>query len=297
MTEQERKRAILKKLDELISKGKEEEGDISQERVDSIVNKLANLVSEYNDEAFLDVMENISVTINVLRVYAFSVSSIIDMMETTAEVFVAPINKQIFSILNSYISSLKQVIQIVKRYPIILGLTNEQIEHKFQLLSDCGFEPSEIEKLLAVEPRVLLLKPEVIRAQIPLLRSKIDKAESAKTIKIGIIDFETLLSLVSGRMYTNSMKKVTDAINYMAEDTVDTMGYTFLSVFETVQQVLQEKYPQIGELASAEQLFNPDERRKFIAEQKAIFGDSFQLEPMQDEIVRRLGEQTGKGQL
>lgn len=98
-------------------------------------------------------------------------------------------------------------------------------------------------------------------------------------------DLGTVLTVTSGRLFT-SMDNVYDILNYLSNDEIYT--HQIPRVMTVAKSYVLERYPQLDGVGKDVVINNKQDVETFIDEQKSIYGDSFGLSPMTDEIYQHI---------
>lgn len=91
-------------------------------------------------------------------------------------------------------------------------------------------------------------------------------------------DLGTILTLTSGRLFTG-MEELYDVLNYLTNETISTVQLP--AIMEIVNPYVLSLYPQLKGVGADLVINNIGDVRKFVDEQKKIYGDSLPLSPIE----------------
>ena len=98
-------------------------------------------------------------------------------------------------------------------------------------------------------------------------------------------DLGTVLTVTSGRLFTK-MDNLYDILNYLSSDEIYT--HQIPRVMKVAQSYVLEKYPQLDGVGKDVVINNEQDVKTFIDEQKNVYGDSFGLSPMPNEMYQHI---------
>ncbi len=98
-------------------------------------------------------------------------------------------------------------------------------------------------------------------------------------------DLGTVLTITSGRLFTN-MDNVYDILNYLSNDEIYT--HQIPRVMKVAQVHVLGRYPQLDGVGKDVIINSEQDVKAFIDEQKGIYGDSFGLSPMTEEMYQHI---------
>lgn len=98
-------------------------------------------------------------------------------------------------------------------------------------------------------------------------------------------DLGTVLTITSGRLFTD-MDNVYDILNYLSNDEIYT--HQIPRVMKAAQSHVLGRYPQLDGVGKEVVINNEQDVKTFIHEQKEIYGDSFGLSPMSEEMCQHI---------
>ena len=93
-------------------------------------------------------------------------------------------------------------------------------------------------------------------------------------------DFATMISIISGRMFT-SMEKLYDALNFLTQETIYT--HQIPKILPPSAKHILKTYPELEDIGKDVIINSEEEAERFIKSLSQIFGNEFTLEPMSDE--------------
>lgn len=97
-------------------------------------------------------------------------------------------------------------------------------------------------------------------------------------------DLGTVLTITSGGILFTNMDNVYDILNFLSNDKI--YSHQIARIIKVAQVYVLEKYPKLDGVGK-DIIFNSEQDVKaFIDEQKIIYGDSFALSPMSEEMYQ-----------
>lgn len=98
-------------------------------------------------------------------------------------------------------------------------------------------------------------------------------------------DLGTVLSATTGRMFTN-MNNIFDIFNYLANEEI--YIHQFPRVAKAAELHILQRYPQLNGVGKDVIINNEEDVTTFLNSQKEIYGNSFPLSPMPEELYQHI---------
>lgn len=98
-------------------------------------------------------------------------------------------------------------------------------------------------------------------------------------------DLGTVLTITSGRLFTD-IDNVYDVLNYLSNDDIYT--HQIPRIMQVAQSYVLGRQPQLDGVGKDVVINNEQDVKAFIDGQKAIYGDSFGLSPISEEMCQHI---------
>ncbi len=98
-------------------------------------------------------------------------------------------------------------------------------------------------------------------------------------------DLGTVLTVTTGRLFTD-MDNLYDVLNYLSNDEIYT--HQIPRVIRTAGAYVLQKYPQLDGVGKDVVINNEQDVKTFLDRQKDVYGDSFGLSPMPEELCQHI---------